>query len=515
MHTFLAMRFTIHASWQLPKPAGREGDALLVPGTWNDYGFVTSFVLLLYQPQGWQEIGGLKIGQQDMAGKGATPQLDNDFLALPIDCFSLGQGDEYYTQLQKLGPSLRQRMLIALRDIAYDLDLLAEVADLPVTRKSLLRDFSLSEVRGQLHRVSKGGARLTPYRFASRLTAPLGGSVEPAQLTFDVEPEAQPPTNIHVLIGRNGVGKTHLLHGLAQQLLAVPRRRSGFGISVPSPSGQEATDFANLVAVTFSAFDPFIPFLKPPHQRRPLPYAYVGLRRDRTNGPGRGSPKSDRMLAREFAQSLEACTGETRRLRWLQALTTLEADPGFREAAARELLPATEEAIFSRRAEKWYGRLSSGHKLVVLSITRLVEVVEERTLVLLDEPEAHLHPPLLAAFVRALSDLLVDRNGVAIIATHSPVVLQEVPRSCVWKLRRAGNSLIAERPTLETFGENVGILTREVFGLEVTETGYHQLLRRAVAEQGNYQGVLNYFDGALGAEARALVQALLAGRQQF
>lgn len=47
---------------------------------------------------------------------------------------------------------------------------------------------------------------------------------------------------------------------------------------------------------------------------------------------------------------------------------------------------------------------------------------------LIDEPEGHLHPPLLSAFVRALSELLVNRNGVAIIATHSPVVLQEVPR---------------------------------------------------------------------------------------
>jgi hypothetical protein len=38
-------------------------------------------------------------------------------------------------------------------------------------------------------------------------------------------------------------------------------------------------------------------------------------------------------------------------------------------------------------------------------------------------------PPLLAAMMRALSDLLVDRNGVAVVATHSPVVLQEVPAS--------------------------------------------------------------------------------------
>jgi predicted ATP-dependent endonuclease of OLD family len=88
--------------------------------------------------------------------------------------------------------------------------------------------------------------------------------------------------------------------------------------------------------------------------------------------------------------------------------------------------------------------------------------VEERTLVLMDEPEAHLHPPLLAALIRAVSDLLINRNGVAVVATHSPVVLQEVPRSCVWKLRRHGGGAVVERPEIETFAENIGRLTHEV-----------------------------------------------------
>ena len=121
------------------------------------------------------------------------------------------------------------------------------------------------------------------------------------------------------------------------------------------------------------------------------------------------------------------------------------------------------DAQFKKRASGLFGKLSSGHKIVLLTVTRLVETVEERTLILLDEPEAHLHPPLLSAFVRALSNLLIDRNGVAIIATHSPVVLQEVPRNCVWKVRRTGRHVNAERPEIETFGENVGVLTRYPF----------------------------------------------------
>jgi predicted ATP-dependent endonuclease of OLD family len=144
----------------------------------------------------------------------------------------------------------------------------------------------------------------------------------------------------------------------------------------------------------------------------------------------------------------------------------------------------------------------------------LVETVEEKTLVLLDEPEAHLHPPLLSAFVRALSDLLVNRNGVAIIATHSPVVLQEVPQSCVWKIRRSGRELIAERPEQETFGENVGVLTREIFGLEVTDSGFHTLLKSAVENATDYADVVRRFDGQVGGEAKAIIRSLMANRNR-
>jgi predicted ATP-dependent endonuclease of OLD family len=110
---------------------------------------------------------------------------------------------------------------------------------------------------------------------------------------------------------------------------------------------------------------------------------------------------------------------------------------------------------------------SSGHKTVLLTMTKLVEVVGERTLVLIDEPEAHLHPPLAASFIRAFSALLASRNGLAILATHSPVMLQEVPQDCVWLLFRNGENIEVERPQIETFAETLGVLTREVFRLEV------------------------------------------------
>lgn len=159
--------------------------------------------------------------------------------------------------------------------------------------------------------------------------------------------------------------------------------------------------------------------------------------------------------------------------------------------------------------------LSSGHGSVLLTLTRLVELVDEKTLVLIDEPESHLHPPLLSALVRSLSSLLQNRNGVAVIATHSPVVLQEVPRSNVWHLQRSGSVTAASRPSRETFGENVGILTRDIFGLEVQQSGFHDLIEKAAnAFNGDFDLVCKYFNSQLGGEALGIARTICAQIQQ-
>jgi len=65
----------------------------------------------------------------------------------------------------------------------------------------------------------------------------------------------------------------------------------------------------------------------------------------------------------------------------------------------------------------------------------------------------------------------------------------------------------AERPEIKTFGENVGVLTREVFNLELTQTGYHKLISQS-AIGSTYEQIVAEFNDELGAEGRALARAL-------
>lgn len=491
---------------------------------WDDFGFKTQFGLYYRDGNGTiRHIGDVKIGQSELAE--SRPSMPEEFNRLSRDFFSLGQDGSYYEQLNKLGYEKAEEILRSLNDVAFNLDLFDLALRHRVTGVSLLRNVSMTTVRNQFRRVALGGVRLSPFAFTYVYPAERARPLAPPRLEFSVIPESNPPTNVHVVIGRNGVGKSRLLNRITSALIPAAANAAGTTGTIEfatgdtdsaitvDPSQPSTPQFANLVSVAFSAFDDFEPLSSPRDKSKSLQYTYIGLKKITRAADEPGVLKDSPALATEFGTSAKICLQSSRVSRWKRALEMLESDPIFADAQVAELAAETDDdSVLRARAREVFRGLSSGHKIVLLTVTRLVESVEERTLVLIDEPESHLHPPLLSAFVRALSWLLINRNGVAIIATHSPVVLQEVPRECVWRLRRSGNAVAAERPQIETFGENVGTLTHEIFGLEVTESGFHRMIADAVGDRRSYDEVLAAFGGRLGSEGRALAQALLAAR---
>jgi len=511
------MRFeVISDSRRAPNEGRRVG--YLWADNWNDwFKYQTLFYLTYFDDAGEKHvIGSVKIGQFGMAEDQSRPDLPEKFEELDARFFSLGQDAEYYSAIMALEPETANSFLAALNDIAANEELYQQTLEEDVTGVSLLRYVNMRTIEEQYRRILGGGAELTDYTFRYAGPAPLIEDVDPLYLEFDVTPNSRPPTNIHVLIGRNGVGKTFLLNAMTRALVSSDsdKDKDGQFKSVGDEFEEvRASPFANILSITFSAFDDFQIVRQNRNATEGVRYTNVGLRKRMKNKKDKWITitRGPDDLAREFSLSAKLCARGIKAERWRKALITLEADPLFAEAEVAGLADVDEES-FGRVAGRLYRRLSSGHKIVLLTITKLVETVEEKTLVIMDEPEAHLHPPLLAAFVRALSDLLINRNGVAIIATHSPVVLQEVPSSCVWKIVRHGGAAEASRPEIETFAENVGVLTREVFGLEVTRSGFHKMLADAVRDEQRIREVLRKFDNELGAEGRALINSMIASR---
>ena len=507
------MQFEIVGRGQSFPEAGRN-QAYLRIDYWNDFSFVTMFSAVLFDAHSARfDLGSVKIGFFGQTSSVSTfSMLQTTFLALPDQYFSVGQDVAYYAMLgNKVPEATRIAFLRGMQDIVFDESRVQAIQQEEVFRTSLLRSISRSSIDGQFRRVLLGGAPLTDFDFD--FSRPQSATVAGVDLKFAVSASSMPSTNIHAVIGRNGVGKTTLLNEMISAIMRPEASDARFFVKkVFSRDPIPPNYFSSLVSVAFSAFDPFMP---PPENSDPglgTRYSYIGLKD--IEDEGGTLLKSLATLRNECVASLGECFSDGRRMeRWLGAIKTLESDENFARMDLSRLVKLQGEAL-THAAAKLVERMSSGHAVVLLSISRLVARVEEKTLILLDEPESHLHPPLLSAFTRALSELLHNRNGVAIIATHSPVVLQEVPRSCVNVITRSRLSMHAERPRIETFGENVGSLTREVFGLEVSQSGYHALLQAAVSAGDTYDAIVAAYGDQLGQEARGILRAMVADRDR-
>ena len=506
----------VYSSSSAAKSPSPKCLAVLDTDNWDDFSFKTMFSLTVFDEAGKKiECGSMKIGF-----KGQTEGRTSEALNLPLESlsdkfFSLGQDVDYYKAIRnELGVAFGKDLLVTLRDVVHDPAILRDAESEQVFTTSLTRGIRLSTMNGQFKRVLNGGAPLTEFKFSYRDP----GTVKTAkiELTFKVVPDSKPPTNIHVLIGRNGVGKTTLLNNMIRSIVQKGTAEAGtakFLVSGTFGENELPEDFFSaVVSVSFSAFDPFRPLKDRPNRNDGVAYFYVGMKKTASVVEA-VSLKSHNNLCSDFLDSLGSCFSvDAKKARWLAAIRRLESDDNFAEMGLASLVGIEENDDVRKRARGLFERMSSGHAIVLLTMTRLVETVDEKTLVLMDEPESHLHPPLLSAFTRALSELLTDRNGVAIIATHSPVVVQEVPRSCVWTMERSRAEGTTARPGLETFGENVGVLTQEIFGLEVTRSGFHDMLRQAVEQGKTFEEIVEEYEGRLGFEAQALLRAMLSSQ---
>lgn len=507
------MNFYLSSSRHLPTL--KKNIIVLYPDNWDDwFTYNTLYNVYHYTIEGYRKhLGAIKIGQKKMAERQSRPNLPETFENLDSDFFSLGQDVSYYENLNELGEDLRKEILKGLNDIAYNQSIYKSALKEDVTKSSLLRSVSTTSVEGQFRRLAQGNASLTSYNFRYHAPKHEKSQEDRMILDFNVIPNSNPPTNIHVVIGRNGVGKTHLFNNMISTLLGGNRVISKNGYFSNIDSNTPENPFASLISVSFSAFDETNPVKEKRDKTKSLNYSYIGLKTlDEENSSEelkiQSNPKSPDILKDEFVRSVEGCRKKSKNARWLDALEILESDPVFKEAEVTQIAKIPIGDAFKKVASDIFRRLSSGHKIVLLTITRLIETIEERSLVLMDEPEGYLHPPLLSAFIRALSDLLINRNAVAIIGTHSPVVLQEVPKSCVWRLRRHGATALAERLNIESFGENVGLLTQEVFGLEVTDSGFHKILQNLVEDSESYDDAISRLNNQLGFEGKAILRNL-------
>jgi ABC-type ATPase involved in cell division len=87
-----------------------------------------------------------------------------------------------------------------------------------------------------------------------------------------------------------------------------------------------------------------------------------------------------------------------------------------------------------------FNDLSSGEKVLISLVFYLYNSQEKKVfpkLLLLDEPDAHLHPSMSQQFLNVIKNVLVDKFGVQVImTTHSPSTVILAPNDSIYEMSR-------------------------------------------------------------------------------
>lgn len=484
----------VSVDYDKPIPTGLKDSFVIRGDNWNDYGSYVRFDFYWCDPRGDRtKIGKIKILQGleegedwSVAGQTALPNSFSDDIGPPF--ISLGQSEHYYSWMHETFGDDAVEVLKALRDISVLPGLASRFDTSTVFRNALLRENMARRARRFGDAWSQGFRPDEKPSFS--YICQLSDDEQSFKTDFDFRPIDILPGRVVGLIGRNAVGKTRFLAKLSNDL-AQNRRISAKALEESDNRfPDERPLFNRILAVSYSAFDRF----RRPSSHPESSYVYCGIRDE-------GGGFSQVGLQRSFRANKARVREHGRDHDWVGHIAKILGETS--ELSEAELRAEIES---DKESSALLDLLSSGQAILCHFVTGLLAWLESESLVLFDEPETHLHPNAVANLFVVLTEILHEHKSYAIVATHSPVVIQEIPSKRVLHFTREAGVTYADPLRFESFGEGIGELTEHVFRTSEAESPYRDALD-SITRQMPLQEALGLFSNPLSMNAKAYLLA--------
>ena len=515
----MALTFRIIAScYQKPNRNTKEqADFLLEQNNWDDYGYRTTYCLHASSKMTGKEpeyLGSLRIMKKGQNTKEINllskilkskpfENLPNDFISLSFDL-------DLFIGLQKyLKKDIQKKQFIESLHLILGEDseyFTSELKDDDCFNKSLLRDGSdlgnMALLKAREILLTEGvlfDLRKTSIEVSfSHVNKPIKLSFNPIK-DYD---DSLLPNGALIFIGKNGSGKSTAIYKLAKIMYTDPTKRHFLNETVGTISPNNV-GVSKLFLISYSPFDNFVlPFTgeigdnsaksllsRDINYRRLI---YCGIRdiEKETDDlqesiKGEFHLRQDRiclkdvsMLASEFWEALNAIYDDNRKkLIWKKFLESAQIyQRSFYDCVScldKDCLQLWDDEVIKNN----FTSQSTGHKYFLHSYASVLAYIDNNCLLLFDEPENHLHPPLLSFMMTEFRKLLSEYRSVMFVATHSPVILQETFSSNVFIVRNDGDKSNVSHPRIETYGASISAITSEVFDLTTDMTKYHDAIK--------------------------------------
>ncbi len=158
-------------------------------------------------------------------------------------------------------------------------------------------------------------------------------------------------------------------------------------------------------------------------------------------------------------------------------------------------------------------RLSSGEYAMLRFAAQSAAAIEQGSLLLLDEPETHLHPNFVSDLMEILDNLLQSTKSIAVIATHSAYVVRETSRDRVNILTLEDREIRIDTPRMQTFGATIDSISQFVFADTNISHRYQKTLSdwaEATGRDLGLEGVIEDYGAELNSESLSFIARQLA-----
>lgn len=350
----------------------------------------------------------------------------------------------------------------------------------------------------------------------------LPGRQNEHDLRFSFDHAADLPKRIAVIIGKNGVGKSQTLGRIARAAI------DGTAVLTDGTDGGRPLINRLLAFAPTNEAESVFPTDK---RKRPRIW-YQRYSMNRSRRSRRNDYLSDLIV--QVARSTQMVASKSRWKIFTEALSAISKFdelhlPTYSKSASyvplAKLPQGAEQRVLERFAsidvkkepvrvvgDEGYP-LSSGEISFLKFAAQVSLHIENGSLLLLDEPETHLHPNFISRFVSLLDSLLEVTGSAAIIATHSAYFVREVFREQVTVLSVDNENMVqAQRPKLRTFGADVGAISYFVFGEDEPSRLAVEVEHRLIAKQVTWPQIYAEYKDELSLEILNRIRASIEGK---
>ena len=160
--------------------------------------------------------------------------------------------------------------------------------------------------------------------------------------------------------------------------------------------------------------------------------------------------------------------------------------------------------------------LSSGQLHIFNLLTFIHAHIHLTSLLVIDEPEVHMHPQIIVSFMKMLGGILTRFRSYAVIATHSPLIVREMVGQNVYLMQSVdGGFPNVSKVAFETFGADASELYMNIFQFDERMSSFYQYVK-IIGRKRSYAEALDFimqFAPKLGLNARLSIRDYLEREQ--